>query len=145
MSPEARVLAQALLDHHKRVCRPRSGAKPNIDSCLIRYGDLCEQAGLAHLKPTVGKFCARSRGGAMKMAGPRSIPSSLIMKPGGRVMGIMERRVAAWSTGSIKREIASLSTAILMRFLDDHIPASRPGASKNRTVSNPATRPSSQR
>ena len=56
MSPEARVLAQALLDHHKRVCRPRSGAKPNIDSCLIRYGDLCEQAGLAHLKPTVGKI-----------------------------------------------------------------------------------------
>jgi hypothetical protein len=56
MSPEAQKLAQALLDHHKKVCRLQSKASSIIDSCLITYGDLCEQAGVSHLKPNIGKF-----------------------------------------------------------------------------------------
>ncbi|HSE90215.1 MAG TPA: hypothetical protein VLJ79_28665 [Candidatus Binatia bacterium] len=56
MSPEAQKLAQALLDHHRKVCRLQSEASPSLESCLIIYGDLCEKAGLSHLKPNVGKF-----------------------------------------------------------------------------------------
>ena len=56
MSPEARALAQALLDHRKRVCGPRRGMDFNLDACLIPYGELCQHAGISHLKPSVGKF-----------------------------------------------------------------------------------------
>jgi hypothetical protein len=56
MTFEARALAQALLDHHKRSCRPLRKATPNIESCLITYGSLCEEAGLPHLKPTIGIY-----------------------------------------------------------------------------------------
>jgi hypothetical protein len=56
MSPEAKALAQALLDHHKKKCRPGSEASPSIDSCILAYGDLCEAAGLSHLKPSAGKY-----------------------------------------------------------------------------------------
>jgi hypothetical protein len=56
MSPEARKLTQALLDHHRNVCRFLKTTGPSIESCLIVYGDLCERAGLSHLKPNVGKF-----------------------------------------------------------------------------------------
>src|SRR5262245_58629288 len=52
MSPEAQKLTQALLDHHRKVCCLRNQA----DSYLITYGDLCERAGLPHLKPTVGRY-----------------------------------------------------------------------------------------
>ncbi len=51
MSPEAQKLAQALLDHHRK-----SKAGSSTDSRLIGYDDLCEQAGLPHLKATVGKY-----------------------------------------------------------------------------------------
>ena len=47
MSPEAKKLAQALLDHHRKVCRPQSKASPSLESDLIAYGELCEQAGLS--------------------------------------------------------------------------------------------------
>jgi hypothetical protein len=53
MSPEAQNLAQALLDHHRRICGLQRGS---LDSCLIAYGDLCEQAGLSHLKQNVGRW-----------------------------------------------------------------------------------------
>jgi hypothetical protein len=56
MSPEAQKLAQALLDHHRKVCRSRTKPSPSFESCLIAYGDLCDQASLSHLKPDVGKF-----------------------------------------------------------------------------------------
>lgn len=56
MSPEAQKLAQALLDHHRKVCRSQSETSRSLESCLIVYGDLCEQAGLSHLKPHVGEF-----------------------------------------------------------------------------------------
>jgi hypothetical protein len=56
MSPEAQRLAQALLDHHRKVCRSQKETGPSIESCLIVYADLCEQARLSHLKPNVGKF-----------------------------------------------------------------------------------------
>jgi hypothetical protein len=55
MSPEAQKLAQALLEHHRSVCR-RFQTTASIESYLIVYGDLCEQAGLSRLKPNVGKF-----------------------------------------------------------------------------------------
>ena len=56
MSPEAQKLAQALLDHHRKVCRSRVAELTSPDSCVITYSDLCERAGLAHLKATVGKY-----------------------------------------------------------------------------------------
>src|SRR5262245_57144210 len=56
MTPEAQQLAQALLDHHRKVCRLQSVETSNTESCLIAYGDLCAQAGLSHLKPRVGKY-----------------------------------------------------------------------------------------
>ena len=56
LTPEARALAQALLDHHKQFSSLESGQKRNLDSCLIAYGDLCERAGVPHLNPTVGTF-----------------------------------------------------------------------------------------
>jgi hypothetical protein len=57
MSPEAQKLAQALLEHRRNVCRRlEKTTAPSIESCLIVYGDLCEQAGLSHLKANVGKF-----------------------------------------------------------------------------------------
>ncbi|HJU63105.1 MAG TPA: hypothetical protein VJ864_13750 [Candidatus Binatia bacterium] len=56
MSPEAQKLAQALLDHHRKMRRFQKEACPNVESRLIVYEDLCEQAGLSHLKPNVGKF-----------------------------------------------------------------------------------------
>jgi hypothetical protein len=56
MSPEAQKLAQALLDHHRKVCGLHSQVGSSVDSCLIAYGDLCERAGLPHLKPTVGRY-----------------------------------------------------------------------------------------
>ena len=56
MSPEVRALAQALLDHRRKVRRYRGETTPPIESCVITYSDLCEQAGLPHLKPSVGKF-----------------------------------------------------------------------------------------
>jgi hypothetical protein len=56
MSPEAQKLAEALLDHHRKVCQPLKQTSPSVESCLIVYGDLCERAGLSYLKPNVGKF-----------------------------------------------------------------------------------------
>jgi hypothetical protein len=56
VSPQARALAQALLDHHQSVRRSRSDQNANIDSCLISYGDLCENAALPCLKAASGKF-----------------------------------------------------------------------------------------
>ncbi len=58
MTPEARALTQALLDHRKRVREAQSERKLDIDLCLIPYGELCDSAGLPNLKPTVGK-CLR--------------------------------------------------------------------------------------
>jgi hypothetical protein len=56
MTSEARVLAQALLDHHQKVCPGHGESTLNVDSCVITYGELCERGGVPHLKPTVGKF-----------------------------------------------------------------------------------------
>jgi hypothetical protein len=56
MTPEAQKLAQALFKHHRTVCRLQSGEPPGVDLCVITYGDLCERAGLPHLKATVGKY-----------------------------------------------------------------------------------------
>lgn len=55
MSPEARALAQVLLDHHREVCR-RPDGPPSADSALIPYGVLCEGAGLPDLSRNVGPF-----------------------------------------------------------------------------------------
>src|SRR4249920_1170680 len=56
MSPEAQKLAQALLDHHRKVWRPQNKASPSVQPCLIGYGDLCEGAGLSNLKPNIGRL-----------------------------------------------------------------------------------------
>jgi hypothetical protein len=54
MTEEARALARALLNHHRQV--RASGGSSDPASCVITYGDLCERAGLSHLKPTVGRY-----------------------------------------------------------------------------------------
>ena len=56
MKPEAGALAQALLNHQRTVCRSPGREPTAIDGCVITYGDLCDRAGLPHLKPTVGKY-----------------------------------------------------------------------------------------
>lgn len=56
MTPEARALAGALLDHHKQVCRSSSSQSSDVDSSVVTYGDLCDRSGLPHVKPLVGKF-----------------------------------------------------------------------------------------
>jgi hypothetical protein len=56
VSPEAQKLAQALLDHHRKVCRTRSGETSSTDSCLITYGAICDRVGLPHIKPKMGKY-----------------------------------------------------------------------------------------
>ena len=56
MKPEAGALAQALLSHQRAVCRSQGRELKAVDRCVITYGDLCERAGLPHLKPTVGKY-----------------------------------------------------------------------------------------
>jgi hypothetical protein len=53
LTPEARALARTLLQHRKEVER---GEDPSIDACLITYADLCERAGVSHLKPEVGRY-----------------------------------------------------------------------------------------
>ena len=53
MSPEARALAQVLLDHHRQVCL-RQGGAPSVASAVIPYGLLCERAGLANFAHRVG-------------------------------------------------------------------------------------------
>jgi hypothetical protein len=55
MTPEARALARALLDHRKRL-RSTSGEQTSLDSALITYGELCARAGLPHIKAVIGKF-----------------------------------------------------------------------------------------
>jgi hypothetical protein len=56
MTPEARALAQGLLDHHRQLCQTGTRQEPDFDSCLIPYGGLCDKAGVPHLKPTVGSL-----------------------------------------------------------------------------------------
>src|SRR2546422_11709270 len=53
MSPEARALAQVLLDHHRQTCLGQGGA-PSMASAVIPYGLLCERAGLANFAHRVG-------------------------------------------------------------------------------------------
>ncbi len=54
MTAEARALAQALLRHHRQVCRG-SGDR-SVDACVIPYGLLCERAGLQYLTHSIGHF-----------------------------------------------------------------------------------------
>lgn len=56
MTREAQALAQALLDHHKRLRCGGVDVAKILESRLFSYGDLCERAGLPHLKPKVGKW-----------------------------------------------------------------------------------------
>jgi hypothetical protein len=54
MSPEARALAKALLNHHREIVRPPG--QVSTDSALIPYGLLCDRAGLRYLQRNVGPF-----------------------------------------------------------------------------------------
>src|SRR3954469_21919580 len=56
MSPVARAICQALLDHHRQVCRPGGGDAGSIDSCVIAYGELCHRAGVPAVVRKVGHF-----------------------------------------------------------------------------------------
>jgi hypothetical protein len=55
MTSEARAVAQALLEHHKRL-RPALSEQLVVDSSVITYAELCERAGLPQIKPIIGKF-----------------------------------------------------------------------------------------
>ena len=56
MSPVARAICQALLDHHRLSCRTDDGGARPAESCLITYGDLCRQAGVPAVVRKVGHF-----------------------------------------------------------------------------------------
>lgn len=55
MGPEARALAQVLLDHHRAVCRSQD-KRPSVNRALITYGHMCELAGLEELTRASGRF-----------------------------------------------------------------------------------------
>ncbi len=48
MTAEARALAQALLNHHRQMCRGRTSGQRSTDLCVIPYGLLCEQADVSY-------------------------------------------------------------------------------------------------
>ncbi len=56
MTAEARALAQALLNHHRQMCRGRTSGQRSTDLCVIPYGLLCEQADVSYLTHRVGQF-----------------------------------------------------------------------------------------
>jgi hypothetical protein len=56
LSPEARALAQTLVLHRKEVARAGGAEDVNLDACLITYADLCERAGVSHLKSEIGRY-----------------------------------------------------------------------------------------
>lgn len=57
MKPESKALCQVLLDHHALTTKlhpPTSNLI--VANYLIRYGDLCNRAGVPHLTRIVGRF-----------------------------------------------------------------------------------------
>jgi hypothetical protein len=57
MRAEARVLGQALLDHHREITARKPPGKRILTTLYtIRYGVLCDRAKLAHLVRMVGPF-----------------------------------------------------------------------------------------
>ncbi|MGH7437282.1 MAG: hypothetical protein ACRENE_16520 [Polyangiaceae bacterium] len=61
MKPESRALAQALLDHHRLVTNKHPPPVKKIGpasypSYTIRYGLLCDRAGVGHVLRIVGNF-----------------------------------------------------------------------------------------
>ena len=56
MSPVARALTNALLDHHTAVCLPHTARPPIVDRCVITYGDLCDRAGFPQVTQSVGRY-----------------------------------------------------------------------------------------
>ena len=51
MTPEAKLLARALLDWRTENACDRT---PTPDRCLISYGDLCKRAGVPDIRPNIG-------------------------------------------------------------------------------------------
>ncbi len=65
MTPIAKKIADALLEHHATICvthRDRPPEDEDIDRCLITYGDLCIAAGVPVLAHVAGKFLAEIAG-----------------------------------------------------------------------------------
>jgi len=87
LTPEARALAQALLDHHKQVSSLESDQKRNLDSCLIAEFLISTQQS--------EHFYGRSQSGATTTAGRRSTLWPSIMKRGHLAMDMTMLRVAA--------------------------------------------------
>ncbi len=61
LSAEASALGQKLLEHHRSVCSSVTGeanliVRSEIARCSIRYGVLCERAGLPFLRRSSGSF-----------------------------------------------------------------------------------------
>ena len=56
MNGTARMLANALLEHHREVCVPRLGTVANPSDCVITYGDLCRAARTQGLERSIGQF-----------------------------------------------------------------------------------------
>ena len=53
MTPEAELLARALLDWRTENARDRT---PAPDRCLISYGALCKRVGVPDIRPNIGAF-----------------------------------------------------------------------------------------
>ena len=56
MTPISEMIANALLDHHATVCVSHRSRPPDIDQCVITYGELCLKANVPGLEHGVGRF-----------------------------------------------------------------------------------------
>jgi hypothetical protein len=56
MSPIARSLTNALLEHHHATCEPHGGRSVIVDRFVIVYSDLCTRAGLPGLERGIGRY-----------------------------------------------------------------------------------------
>jgi hypothetical protein len=56
MSPEARALANVLLNHHRQAIRRSREPLKDVNGALISYGVLCDRAGLSYRSRNAGPF-----------------------------------------------------------------------------------------
>ena len=56
MTPISEMIANALLIHHANVCVPHGSRPPDIDQCVITYGELCLKADVPGLEQGIGRF-----------------------------------------------------------------------------------------
>lgn len=118
-SAEAQALGQKLLDHHHDVCSAVSNpASALTDSQVaqntIRYGTLCERAGIWELRRISGGFLHEIAVWCEQQGWP-PINALVVNESGYRVKVMTARRVVAMPTGRIKSGTQSSSSSTRSR------------------------------